>query len=143
MLEALPVLPHVHTLRAEMTRQLHGLCAADEAPGVVKRAIQHALNTGGQEACRALQREFPFLPAAFRGLLLDIGYAAEKVTGYLRESKGFQRRSSDWLLVILRRRTRNVRHRQEDSKTSPRQEQMVNSHQMMNLAKNQTPSPGT
>ena len=78
-----------------MIRQLQGLCSADEAPGVVKRAIQHALNTGGREACRALQREFPLLPAAFRGLLLDIGYAAEKVTGYLRESKGFQRTIPD------------------------------------------------
>ena len=95
MPEVLPVLPHVSAVRAELTKQLQGHCAPDDAPSIVKRAIQHALNTGGQEASRALQREFPLLPAAFRSLRLDIGYAADKVAGYLRESKGFQRATPD------------------------------------------------
>jgi hypothetical protein len=95
MPEVLPVLPHVAVVRAELIKLLQGHCAAEDAPGIVKKAIQHALNTGGLEASRALQREIPLLPAAFKSLLLDIGYAADKVAGYLRESKGFQRAIPD------------------------------------------------
>jgi hypothetical protein len=95
MPDVLPVLPHVGVVRGELVRLLHGHCAPDEAPSIAKRAIQHALNTGGQEASRSLQREFPLLPAAFKNLLLDIGFAADKVAGYLRECKGFQRTIPD------------------------------------------------